>query len=121
MNTNMEALGKEVPVLFKVLVSLVTKNCVTRIILNTKGQNNKKELLGLENEEDSEGSDEEDKAEEDEDLMWDEEYTENNVSLLREVNELLGFKEIMEKLNREIPQIYQEMMGTIPKQKLTNL
>lgn len=70
--------------------------------MNTSEQSIKKEVMSM----DDYDSGSEDNCLNEELYLWDEEYGDNNVSLLKEVNELAYFKQTMEKLKNEIPQVY---------------
>jgi hypothetical protein len=102
MHQNWEALGSTALVFFQVLVRLVAKNCKARISESLPSQEGCEEEIG-EVADKEEGEKMELNADDEDDDLWDEEYYQNNASLITKVNELAYFRQTMETLSKQVP------------------
>lgn len=50
--------------------------------------------------------------------MWDEDYHEKNVSLLRKINEFTHFRETINQIKTESPKVFELMISSVEPEKL---
>lgn len=105
----------KIPVLFKMLIGFINKNCQCRLDVDYE------ENYATDSEEDSDELNLDDFNGDEPEDIWEEDFESNYSSHLDEIDEIKHFKSCIQKLQTEEPNVYAQLMSTVPVDELTNL